>query len=100
MLLDATRSLEYLKYRHLVLYSYTRACNAASNYFELDQAEDLDKRIKSLERHYDDLVFWRVAEIFDQLPPELVPSNNDELGELVQFMHTLNPVQPVKFKAL
>ena len=100
MLLDATRSLEYLRYRDLVLDAYTSGCNAASSYFELDQVEDLDKRIKSLEKHYDDLVFWRVEEIFDQLPPELVPSNNDELDELVQFMYTLNPVQPVKFKAL
>lgn len=100
MLLDATRSLEYMQYRDLVLDSYTAGCHAASNYFELDKVEDLDRRIKSLEKHYDDLVFWRVEEIFDQLAPELVPSNNDELGALVQFMYTLNPVQPVKFKAL
>lgn len=101
MQLDPTRGLEYFKYRDVVSSAYFGACDAASRYFALDQCDqcgDLDKRLKSLEEHYDQLVFWRCEEMFDQLPPELVPTTNAELEELMQFLNSLNPLQPIPFK--
>lgn len=100
MLLDETKSIEYLRWQSVILTQYNEACNAAALYFELDKAKDIDARIKSLEQHYDQLVFWRFIEISDQLPEELRPRDNTELDDLIMFMHSLNPVQPIKFKKI
>ena len=100
MLLDETKSIEYLRWQSAILTQYNEACNAAALYFELDKAKDIDARIKSLEQHYDQLVFWRFIEISDQLPEELRPRDSTELDDLIMFMHSLNPVQPIKFKKI
>ena len=98
MKLDPSKSLEYFKYRDLICCTFADACDAATRYFELDQAKDLDKRLKSLEDHYDDLIFWRCQEVFDQLPEELVPKTSSELDDLMMFLTTLDPVQPISHK--
>lgn len=86
--------------RDKVLSWYNDAAAAAANYFELDKAEDIDRRIQSLEQHYDTLVFWRMQEIFDELPDELVPKDSKELDKLISNLGSMDPVQPIKFKAL
>lgn len=98
MKLDPSKGLEYFKYRDIVMDAYAEACDATSRYFALDQAKDLDKRLKSLEEHFDQLVFWRVSEVFSELPQELVPASSEELDELLPFLSSLNPLQPIEHK--
>ena len=102
MQLDSSKGLEYLKYRDLVLQAYYHACDDSSRYFALDQATEgnLEKRIKSIEDHFDQLVFWRCEEIFDQLPEELIPKTSRELEKLMQFLNSLDPCQPINFKGV
>lgn len=100
MHLDSAKGLEYFKYRDLLTAAYFDACDAATQYFALDRcpSDALEQRLDSLEQHYDQLVFWRCQEMFNQLPEELVPTSSQELDELLTFLRDIDPQQPIAFK--